>query len=277
MSDINKILRFAKAFGDASAIESFLWGGTPPGTAQPQQAKPQPPQVQAPQPQVSSTIPGYSRLTQTPGTDVQTAAQGILNSIRHQPIGTTAPFSMNGIDYIARLETHSPGPRNPKLHPGISLFVKDQPQAQPQQFQQFQFSGGPVQLSERSKSKIAELDPRFKPLVYRLMMSGLQRGLRPEIVDARRSQEKQNALYEQGRTKPGQIVTWTRESMHTKGLAVDIVQLDEKGNIDWNAPEEFWNAMGQLGKSLGMKWGGDFKNKDRPHFQYVPNTQQEIL
>jgi len=266
MADIDKIVRFAKAFENASAIESFLWGGSPVDAVQPQQ----PPQSQ-PQSQISNTVPGYTRLTTTPGTDVQQAAQKILNSTRHQPIGTTTPFSMNGIDYIARLETHPPGPRNTKPHPGISLFVRNQPQ--PQQFQQFQFSG-PVELSEKSKSKIAELDPRFQPLVHRLMTIGLQQGLRPEIVDARRSQEKQDALYEQGRTKPGQIVTWTRESMHTNGLAVDIAQLDENGNIDWNAPEEFWSRMGQIGKSLGMKWGGDFKNKDRPHFQFSPRTSR---
>jgi peptidoglycan L-alanyl-D-glutamate endopeptidase CwlK len=100
------------------------------------------------------------------------------------------------------------------------------------------------------------------------MKQGLQKGLRPEIVEAKRSQSRQEELYEQGRTKPGNIVTWTRNSMHTNGLAVDIAQLDEKGQITYNAKDNFWEEMGRIGKSLNLIWGGDFPKQDRPHFQF---------
>ena len=43
------------------------------------------------------------------------------------------------------------------------------------------------------------------------------------IVETARSQERQDHLYEQGRTRPGAVVTWTRDSAHTRGDAVDVI------------------------------------------------------
>ena len=43
------------------------------------------------------------------------------------------------------------------------------------------------------------------------------------IVETARSQERQDRLYEQGRTRPGAVVTWTRDSAHTRGDAVDVI------------------------------------------------------
>lgn len=45
------------------------------------------------------------------------------------------------------------------------------------------------------------------------------------VVETVRSQARQDALYEQGRTQPGAVVTWTRDSAHTRGEAVDV-QID---------------------------------------------------
>ncbi len=43
------------------------------------------------------------------------------------------------------------------------------------------------------------------------------------IVETARSQERQDFLYEQGRTRPGSVVTWTRDSAHAHGDAVDVI------------------------------------------------------
>ena len=43
------------------------------------------------------------------------------------------------------------------------------------------------------------------------------------VFETRRSQERQNWLYEQGRTRPGKIVTRTKTSNHKDWNAVDIV------------------------------------------------------
>jgi len=48
-------------------------------------------------------------------------------------------------------------------------------------------------------------------------------GYKVEVVETYRSQPRQNALFAQGRTEPGQVVTWTRASNHTAGRAADLV------------------------------------------------------
>jgi hypothetical protein len=48
-------------------------------------------------------------------------------------------------------------------------------------------------------------------------------GYKVEVTETYRSQSRQNALYAQGRTDPGQVVTWTRASKHTAGRAADLV------------------------------------------------------
>ena len=48
-------------------------------------------------------------------------------------------------------------------------------------------------------------------------------GYKVEVVETYRSQARQNSLFAQGRTEPGQVVTWTRASNHTAGRAADLV------------------------------------------------------
>lgn len=54
------------------------------------------------------------------------------------------------------------------------------------------------------------------------------------VVETARSQERQDMLYEQGRTRPGNIVTWTQSSAHTRGEAVDVIV-----DGSYNNPEGF--------------------------------------
>jgi peptidoglycan LD-endopeptidase CwlK len=79
-----------------------------------------------------------------------------------------------------------------------------------------------------------------------------------------RSQEQQNALYAQGRTTPGKVVTWTKNSRHTKRDAFDIAIL-KNGKITWDDME--YMAAGNIGESVGLVWGGRWHNPDYPHFQ----------
>jgi|GEM_PF-767104 len=54
------------------------------------------------------------------------------------------------------------------------------------------------------------------------------------IVETTRTQERQDYLYAQGRTRPGDVVTWTKDSAHTRGEAVDVVV-----DGSWNNAEGF--------------------------------------
>lgn len=87
------------------------------------------------------------------------------------------------------------------------------------------------------------------------------------ITCTKRSQEEQDALYEQGRSKPGKIVTWTRNSKHIEGKAFDIVVI-ENGKPDWNITNPNWTRAGEIGRSCGLVWGGAWaRSKDYPHFE----------
>jgi peptidoglycan L-alanyl-D-glutamate endopeptidase CwlK len=93
---------------------------------------------------------------------------------------------------------------------------------------------------------------------------------------------QQDALYQQGRTKPGKIVTKARAglSYHNYGLAIDIVLVkdtDKDGDFDsavWDTKSDFdgdkksdWMEVVQIFKEYGWEWGGDWKFVDAPHFQ----------
>lgn len=93
---------------------------------------------------------------------------------------------------------------------------------------------------------------------------------------------EQDALYAQGRTKPGAIVTKAKggQSYHNYGLAIDIVLLvDKDGNGSyesavWDEKKDFdgdkvadWSEIVHVFKQHGWEWGGDWKFTDLPHFQ----------
>ncbi|WP_412467839.1 M15 family metallopeptidase [Pedobacter sp. KLB.chiD] len=91
-------------------------------------------------------------------------------------------------------------------------------------------------------------------------------GIRLRIVQALRTIAEQNALYNQGRTTPGNIVTNAKggSSYHNYALAIDVVIVKE-GQAVWSIlPRE----VVQIGEQLGFEWGGNWKGfKDYPHFQ----------
>lgn len=87
------------------------------------------------------------------------------------------------------------------------------------------------------------------------------------VTSGLRTIKEQNKLYAQGRTRPGNIVTNAKggKSYHNFGLAVDIVEI-KNGKALWTNPD--WNKISELGKSMGLEWGGDWTSiKDKPHFQ----------
>ena len=94
----------------------------------------------------------------------------------------------------------------------------------------------------------------------------LSRGVEVILTSTIRDDEYQGMLYAQGRTKPGQIVTnMSLTGAHGIAVAYDVVPVVE-GKAVWD-DNRLWTVIGEEGKKLGLTWGGDWKFKDKPHFE----------
>ncbi|EAG3249433.1 peptidase [Listeria monocytogenes] len=91
------------------------------------------------------------------------------------------------------------------------------------------------------------------------------------VAQGYRSNAEQNALYAQGRTKPGNVVTNAKggQSNHNYGVAVDLCLYSNDGKrVIWESTTSRWKKVVAAMKAEGFKWGGDWKSfKDYPHFE----------
>ena len=131
-------------------------------------------------------------------------------------------------------------------------------------------------LSERSLAKLEGVDKRLVAVVKRAIQLTTQDFA---VLEGLRSQERQDELYAQGRTKPGPIVTWVKVGTHTNGTAVDLVPYP----VDWNDLSKFdaisramFKAADEL--NVAIRWGADWDmdgkprekgESDSPHFELV--------
>ena len=119
---------------------------------------------------------------------------------------------------------------------------------------------------------INDLHPYVAKLAVELKGACALAGIEIIFTQTLRDSAYQDRLYAQGRTEPGKIVTNARggQSMHNFGLAFDVVPLDSNHQPIWDDKSPLWAKIGQLGKDLGLEWGGDWTSlKDKPHFQYT--------
>lgn len=91
------------------------------------------------------------------------------------------------------------------------------------------------------------------------------------VAQGYRSSAEQNALYAQGRTKPGAVVTNAKggQSNHNYGVAVDLCLYTSDGkNVIWESTTSRWKTVVSAMKAEEFEWGGDWKSfKDYPHFE----------
>jgi peptidoglycan L-alanyl-D-glutamate endopeptidase CwlK len=127
-------------------------------------------------------------------------------------------------------------------------------------------------MDARSEAALATVDPALADAVRAAATNLEALGTYILVVSGLRTAEEQEALYAQGRTKPGHIVTNAKagHSMHNYGLAVDVVPYlsGQTGALNWNAGTEQFQAMVAALKNEGLSWGGDWVHfKDEDHFQ----------
>src|SRR5207253_9905142 len=117
---------------------------------------------------------------------------------------------------------------------------------------------------------------QVQPLARALIESAATIGIAIKIISGTRTFAEQDALYEQGRTKSGRIVTNARGgySNHNFGIAFDIGVFEGGRYLD-ESPA--YKAVGAIGMKLGLEWGGNWKTiQDEPHFQFRPAWARDL-
>lgn len=110
------------------------------------------------------------------------------------------------------------------------------------------------------------LYPPFRDEILKGIAKANQAGVPLAVFESYRSSERQDALYAQGRTTPGKIVTNAKggDSWHQYGLAIDVALFDD-GEWSWNFDPK---RVSQFFESPLLKWGGTFKRPDGPHYEW---------
>lgn len=119
--------------------------------------------------------------------------------------------------------------------------------------------------------KLEDLLPQVRSRVEAFLKAADAEGIDLLVTSTYRDNASQDALYAQGRTAPGRIVTNARagQSFHNYRCAVDVVPV-RNGKPVWDGKDPVWQVVGRLGKAAGLEWAGDWKRfKEFPHFQYT--------
>lgn len=142
-------------------------------------------------------------------------------------------------------------------------------------------------FSPRTEEKIATLTPSTQAAARKFLAAiaesnRLPNGYTVEIISGTRTYAEQEALFAQGRTTPGRIVTNAPQgySNHNFGIAFDLGIFDERGRYIDDLPDteptrwserdvsRLYRALAPIGRPLGLQWGGDWTAlDDEPHWE----------
>lgn len=139
-------------------------------------------------------------------------------------------------------------------------------------------------------NRVSSLKPETRAAVVALQEALKKVGAPLVIFETKRSRERQEYLYRKGRTAeeikragiegdplPGPKVTWTLQSRHMTGRAVDFVlDVDSPywGDSPPSSPWDYsaktrsvWDVLGVFAEREGLVWGGRWKTPDFPHVE----------
>ena len=123
--------------------------------------------------------------------------------------------------------------------------------------------------------------PRLQRIASAWIKACATEGITVDIGETLRTVAEQDALYAQGRTKPGNIVTNAKgssySSQHQWGIAFDFylkMDVDGDGSVSddaYNDSTGMFKRAAELAKALGLAWGGDWRSiVDKAHL-YLPD------
>jgi len=153
-------------------------------------------------------------------------------------------------------------------------------------------TSGPVPKTwdRYTNRRIGKMHPDARHAVAQFINSAQEQGYYLRITETYRTVQRQNELYAKGRTTPkrGKTVTKARglpkSSIHQFGIAFDCVEVKNgrdvrtrkkfNQSVAWGSgfdkryPRSRWFEIGEIGKSFGFVWGGNFRGFfDGPHFE----------
>ena len=132
-------------------------------------------------------------------------------------------------------------------------------------------------IDSRSARNIATLDPKAQSAFTRFALAAkviaAAMGCDYIAIAGNRSWAAQDALYAQGRTKPGQKVTNARAgfSNHNFGIACDFGVFANGQYLDDSNPrlaDKVHQACSEHAEDNGLAWGGLWESfPDTPHYE----------
>lgn len=125
----------------------------------------------------------------------------------------------------------------------------------------------PVVTQDASIDPKWGLVPELAPIAEKFLVECASKGYLLKITQGLRTHAQQAALYAQGRTTPGVIVTnaMPGQSYHETGKAFDVCF---KGLAPYPSDDAHWKAIADIGVQCGLTAGYYFHTfPDRPHFQ----------
>lgn len=113
------------------------------------------------------------------------------------------------------------------------------------------------------------LHPTMRTGIEAVLTDCARENLPLRVFEAWRSPERQQYLYAQGRSRPGNIVTYSRawESYHQYGLAADFAGFLDQG-WTWQLPDTTWVRLKDIGRQHGLETIGFEKS----HLQFAGAT-----
>ena len=125
-----------------------------------------------------------------------------------------------------------------------------------------------------SSRSLSDLLPPARDRAEVFLARARAEGIELLVTSTFRDHESQAALYAQGRSAPGRIVTNARpgQSLHNWRVALDVVPL-RAGKPVWGttgADGQLWARVGAIGEAWGLEWAARWKSfPEFAHFQYT--------
>jgi peptidoglycan L-alanyl-D-glutamate endopeptidase CwlK len=142
-------------------------------------------------------------------------------------------------------------------------------------------------MTKRTIESLSGLNKKFRAKLEAFLHAAQpiaeKHGITIEVISGLRSWQQQAALYAQGRTKPGPIVTKARpgSSWHNYGLAADLGLFANGKYLDAAVPTKahrIYKELGALAATMGIEWAGNWKSfPEGPHFQWTAGQSLAAL